>query len=77
MHFLQNWVVYLAEILYRVLFRTLIKNDVKMKKSVTELGHSDGFKIYVDPYKILHQPWHLSPFLQNGLVYFAEILYGV
>ena len=52
-------------------------NDIKMKKkSVAEIGHNDRLKIYIDP-KNLHRPWHLSPFLQNGLVYLAENLYGV
>ena len=50
--------------------------DIKMKKSLAKIGHNDFLKIYVDP-KNLHQPWHLSPFLQNNLVYLAEILYGV
>ena len=50
--------------------------DIKMKKSVPELGHNDRLRIYVDPKK-LRRPLHLSPFLQYGLVYLAEILYGV
>ena len=50
--------------------------DVKMKKSVAELGHNGRLKIYVDTKK-LRRPTHLSPFLQNGWVYLAEILYGV
>ena len=40
--------------------------DIKMKKSVAELGHNDRLKIYVNPKKNLHQPRYLSPFLQNG-----------
>ena len=31
-------------------------SDIKMKKSVAELGHSDYMKIYVDPSKI-----HIDP----------------
>ena len=50
--------------------------DIKMKKSVAELGHNDRLKIYVDSKK-LRRPWHSSPFLQNGWVYLAEILYGL
>ena len=37
-----------------------------------DFGHNDHFKIYVN-HKNLRQPWDLSPFLQNGLVYLAEI----
>ena len=52
--------------------------DIKIKNSVPELGHNGRLKIYVYPIKKdLRRPWHLSPFLQNGLVYLAEILYGV
>ena len=29
-----------------------MSNDIKMKKSVAELGHSGRLKIYVDPKKI-------------------------
>ena len=43
---------------------------------MADLGHTGRLKIYVDPKKI-RQPTHLSPFLQNGLVYLAEILYEV
>ena len=39
---------------------------MKTKKSVAELGHS--LKINV------RRPWRLSPFLKNGLEYWAEIL---
>ena len=37
-------------------------NVIKMKKSVAELGHNDGLKIYVDPSKIYVNPGFLSPF---------------
>ena len=40
--------------------------DIKMKKSVAELGHNGRLKIYFDPKRNLHGPTHLSPFLQNG-----------
>ena len=46
------------------------------KKMIAELGHNGHLKIYVDPKKNC-QPTHLSPFLQNGQVYLAEILYEV
>ena len=50
--------------------------EIKMKKSVMELGYNGRLKIYINP-KILRRPGHLSPFLQNGIVYLAEIFYGV
>ena len=57
--------------------RTLILIDIKMKKkSIAELGRNCRLKIYVDP-KFFLQPGHLSPFLQSGQVYLAEILYKV
>ena len=34
--------------------------DIKMKKSVAELGHNGHLKFYVDP-KNLRQLGHLSP----------------
>ena len=39
--------------------------------------YSGRLKIYVDLKKYLRRPTHLSPFLQNGEVYLAEILYGI
>ena len=50
--------------------------DIKMKISVAELGHNGRLK-FTSTLKKLHQSWHLSPFLQNGYVYLAEIMYGV
>ena len=45
--------------------------DIKLKKkSIAELGHNGLLKN-------IRQPTHLSPFLQNGQVYLAEILYEV
>ena len=45
--------------------------DIKLKKkSIAELGHNGRLKN-------IRQPTHLSPFLQNGRVYLAEILYEV
>ena len=32
-------------------------SDIKIKKSVAELGHSDGLKIYVNPSKIYDNIW--------------------
>ena len=49
---------------------------IKMKKSIAELGHNGLLKI-TSTLENLHQPRHLSPFLQNCQVYLAEILYGV
>ena len=50
--------------------------DIKMEKSIAELGHNDRLKFYVDPKKITSTLVfkYTSP---NSLVYFAEILYGV
>ena len=31
-------------------------SDIKMKKSVAELGHNDRLKLYVDPSKIYVDP---------------------
>ena len=31
-------------------------SDIKMKKSVAKLGHSDCLKIYIDPSKIYVDP---------------------
>ena len=45
--------------------------DIKLKKkSIAELGHNGRLKN-------IRQPTHLSPFLQKGRVYLAEILYEV
>ena len=36
---------------------TLVLTDIKMKKKkITELGHSDGLKIYINPSKIYVYP---------------------
>ena len=43
---------------------------MKMKKSCRETLSQWLFEN-------LRRPGHLSPFLRNGLVYLAEILYGV
>ena len=42
-------------------------------KTVALLTHNGRLKIYVK----LRRSWHLSPYLQNGLVHLAAILYGV
>ena len=44
--------------------------DMKMKKICSGIRSQWSFEN-------LHGPVHLSPFLQNGQVYLAEILYGV
>ena len=49
---------------------TLMVTDSKMKKICSGIRSQW-------PFENLRRPTHLSPFLQNGLVYFAEILYGV
>ena len=55
--------------------RTLMLIDIKMKQSVAVLGHNCRLKIYVDPKKITSTQAFI--FLQNGLVYLAEILFEV
>ena len=47
------------------------------KKSVAEFGHNGRLKIYVDPKKIYVDPGIQGHFSKNGLVYLAEISYGV
>ena len=44
--------------------------DIKMKKICSRIRSHWLFEN-------LRRPTHLSPFLQNGEVYLAEILYGV
>ena len=34
----------------------LVMTDIKMKKIITKLGHSDRLKIYVNPSKIYVDP---------------------
>ena len=41
---------------FQSISRTLMLIGIKMKKIVTELGHSEGLKIYVNPSKIYVNP---------------------
>ena len=36
--------------------RTLMLIDIKMKKNITELGHSDRLKMYINPSKMYIDP---------------------
>ena len=44
--------------------------DIKMKKIYSGIRSQW-------PFENLRRPMHLRPFLKNGYVYLAEILYGV
>ena len=57
--------------------RTLMLIDIKMKKICVRIRSQWQFENLRRPLKNLRRSWHLSPFLQNGSVYLAEILYGV
>ena len=48
---------------------------IKMKKICSEIRSRWSFENLRRAYKDLRRPTHLSPFFQNGLVYFVEILY--
>ena len=53
--FLQNGWVYLANFFLDI-SRTLMLIGIKIKTKVTELGHSDCLKFYVNPSKIYVNP---------------------
>ena len=51
--------------------------DIKTKKICSGIRPQWPFENLRRPLKKLRRPTHLSLFFQNGLVYLAEILYGV